>query len=607
MNSAFRNHDPGDGNAHNAASERLKMIVESTRADIDQVLEELDKKLLNGAPRTPNTLTPPAQIAYPEPYRALNQFHYPARPPTYPDSLHTQRHLYTGNATSRNNQMSYTHKPRNRRPDQSTQAETPRQNGRATVRNTPAPSPSTGTHRQLGIEPASTRSAGRQIFQHTPQVIFDRPTPDVVLKRSTTTSIYKPGETWNKTTTNRPPGAVVSSMQSNPRKDRRYSKNQPDEDILHICHKMQGTFPVIQAHYNNNHGYEPQRRSPSSSPEPLRSQKRGDDRRFQTEDPPLLHIRLTGMQRKEKLVNQSSTRAINIQLECAECGFQTGDPSSLRMHQAGMHSRTEYLVTLGNIRTAELASDQTHKKNQIAESRNKLTEAAHNQPRDDNILVNNNEGVTAMRQTLGSLKFPPINPGNANQEIHDECGEQPVTNTTKMLKLAPNPDGTQTVMKKVTPTAVPPAEMVILEVEDITVDVNNEKNHNTQHDVAPKPHQNTELHHSPVGPQQDIHEPCGATSYYVHRQTDEQIHPTGLTMAPEVMKRDTRFPPKTPHDKNNRDTSAEIRTTANAEIANICSTILLGKVNAAGSFNVNGQVMSIQELQKQIGNLQDRN
>ena len=284
------------------------MIVESTRADIDQVLEELDKKLLNGAPRTPNTLTPPGQGAYPEPYTSFSQFYHPVRPPTYPDSPHTQRPLYTGGATSRNSQMSHTHTPRGRRPDQSTQAAMPRQNGRATVRNTPASSPGTSEQRQLGVEPIFTQSAGRQFFQHTPQVTFDRPTPDVVLKRSKTTSVYKPGEKWHKTTTNHPPeiaedictgrrapsaltaetqqvaarhtlgknqykfsGAAVSNIPINPRKETRFCKNQHDEDILkcHICHKVQGTFPVIQAHYRNNHGYEPQRRSPSSSPEAL--------------------------------------------------------------------------------------------------------------------------------------------------------------------------------------------------------------------------------------------------------------------------------------------------------------------------------------------------
>ena len=333
------------------------------------------------------------------------------------------------------------------------------------------------------------------------------------------------------------------------------------------------------------------------------------------------------MQRKGKLVSQRGTRAVNIQLECDECGFQTEDPSSLYTHQAGMH-RKEKLVSQGGIRTAKPTNGHTRQKDQTSQSCNKLTEATHTQSRDENIPIDNNEGMTARKQKLGSLNFPPINPGNATRENHNKCGEQPITITTKV----PNFDGSQTIMEKAAPTMVPPTEVAILEVEDITVDVKNEENRDTQRDVASKhgrpPHQNTELHRSPAGPQNDTHddtfcgtchhtfesplandnhEPCEAASYYVPRRTNEQIHLTGPPMASKVIKCDTRFPPEMPHDKNNRDTSAEIRTTANAEIATICSTILLGKPNVDGSYNVNGQVTSIQELQKQIGNLQDRN
>ena len=151
------------------------MIVESTRADIDQVLEELDKKLLNGAPRTPNTLGPPGQGAYSEPYTSLSQFHYPVRPPTYPDSPHTQRPHYTGGATSRNSQMPYAHTPSGRRPDQFTQAAVFRQNGRATVLNTPASSPGTGNQRQLEVEPIFTRPTA--IFPTHPTSNVRAPNP----------------------------------------------------------------------------------------------------------------------------------------------------------------------------------------------------------------------------------------------------------------------------------------------------------------------------------------------------------------------------------------------------------------------------------------------
>ena len=60
MDSAHRNHDPGAGNENNTASQRLNMIVESTRVDINQVLKELDDKLMQRTIRTPNTFAPPS-------------------------------------------------------------------------------------------------------------------------------------------------------------------------------------------------------------------------------------------------------------------------------------------------------------------------------------------------------------------------------------------------------------------------------------------------------------------------------------------------------------------------------------------------------------------
>jgi hypothetical protein len=65
-------------------------------------------------------------------------------------------------------------------------------------------------------------------------------------------------------------------------------------------------------------------------------------------------------------------------------------------------------------------------------------------------------------------------------------------------------------------------------------------------------------------------------------------------------------PQKEPHDKDDRNIRAEVGATADAERA-ICSAILLGKVDATGSYNVNGHVVSIEELQEQLGNLRDRN
>ena len=295
-----------------------------------------------------------------------------------------------------------------------------------------------------------------------------------------------------------------------------------------------------------------------------------------------------------------------------------------------MH-RKENLVNQGGTRTAKPTNDHTRTVDRTAQSRSKLTEATPHTC-DGKIPIDSNEGTAATKQKLGTLNFPPINPENATRENHNEYGGQPVKITTEVPKLTPSFDGSQVTSEETTLTMVPPSETVILEVEDITVDVRNEENHDAQCGAASKhghpPRQNTELHHSPTGPRKDTHdetfyetchhafqspqandnhEPCEAANYHVPRRTNEQIHLTGSPMASKVMKCNTQFPPEMLNDKNNRDTAAEIRATANAEIATICSTILLGKLNVNGSYNVNGQVMSIQELQKQIGNLQDRN
>ena len=39
MNSVWRDHSPGDGNVNTAALNRLNMVMESTRVDVDHVLQ----------------------------------------------------------------------------------------------------------------------------------------------------------------------------------------------------------------------------------------------------------------------------------------------------------------------------------------------------------------------------------------------------------------------------------------------------------------------------------------------------------------------------------------------------------------------------------------
>ena len=327
-----------------------------------------------------------------------------------------------------------------------------------------------------------------------------------------------------------------------------------------------------------------------------------------------------------------------MQLECDECGFQTEDPPSLHIHQAETH-RKEKLISRSDIGTVTPTTDHTRKVDRTTQLRSKSMEATSHM-RDENIPTDSNKGIT--RQRLGTLNFPLLNPKNAIRGHQDKHGEQSVKTTTEALKLTPNCDRPQTTPAETTPATISPTETVVLEVEDILVDVRDEEHHDTrqtQRDTASKrgrsPHQDAERHHSPTEPKKDTqdetfcetfcetcyrtfespqandnHEPRKAASYYVPQRTNEQMHLTGSPMAAKVMKCDTRFPPETPIDKTNHNTHnipAEIRATANAEIATICRTILQGKPDVDGSYNVNGQVMSLQELHRQIGNLQDQN
>ena len=67
-----------------------------------------------------------------------------------------------------------------------------------------------------------------------------------------------------------------------------------------------------------------------------------------------------------------------------------------------------------------------------------------------------------------------------------------------------------------------------------------------------------------------------------------------------------QLPQEEPHDRVSRNIQTEVGAATDTEMA-ICSTILLGKVDATGSYNVNGHAASIEELQEQLGNLRDRN
>ena len=106
----------------------------------------------------------------------------------------------------------------------------------------------------------------------------------------------------------------------------------------------------------------------------------------------------------------------------------------------------------------------------------------------------------------------------------------------------------------------------------------------------------------------DDHEPCKAASNYVPQRTNTQTHHTGSLTTSKVMRHDIRLPPEATTDKTTyRNIPAKLRATANAKLATICCTALQGKPNVDGTYNVNGQVMLLQELQKQIRHLEHRN
>ena len=103
----------------------------------------------------------------------------------------------TSSATGRNNQEPCTHTPRRRQPSQFAQTMASRQASTTATHHTPTSSSEVGHRGHLGIESAFARPTERQPLQLTPQAAPKRTTPDVVLKRSTTTtSAYKPGERW---------------------------------------------------------------------------------------------------------------------------------------------------------------------------------------------------------------------------------------------------------------------------------------------------------------------------------------------------------------------------------------------------------------------------
>ena len=230
MDRAHRNHDPGAGNEHNTASLRVNMIVKSTKDDIGQVLMELDDKL---ARPTVRTFTPPGQDHRQAPYTSADHLH-PVRTSPYSNPSRTRQTPHTGG-----------------RPNYVAQAIAARQPDMRAAHQTPAQGPGTDYGRRPGPEPTLARPMVRQQPQLTQQAPTKRPNSDIFLKRSTATPTARtPGETWHGSTNNYPTGPAGNNITDG---------NSPEYgDILkcHLCrHRVYGTWPLMQAHYRDNHGY----------------------------------------------------------------------------------------------------------------------------------------------------------------------------------------------------------------------------------------------------------------------------------------------------------------------------------------------------------------
>ena len=101
----------------------------------------------------------------------------------------------------------------------------------------------------------------------------------------------------------------------------------------------------------------------------------------------------------------------------------------------------------------------------------------------------------------------------------------------------------------------------------------------------------------------DLHEPCKAASNYDPQRKNKLTHHTSSPVASKVMQYDVRLSPEaTDDDIKQHSTLAQLSKMATNMMATIYRAALR-KPNVDGTYNVNGQVMSLQELKRRIGNL----
>ena len=615
---AHRNHDPGAGNEYNTATLRVNMIVKSTKDDIFQVLMGLDDKL---AQPTVRTFTPPGQGHRQE------ELH-PVRTPPSSNPPRTQRALHTGG-----------------RPNHVTQAIATGQHAARIAHQTPAQGPGIDYRRQPETEPTLARSMMRQKPQLTQQAPAGRSNSDILLKRSTATPAARTaGGTRHRSTQDYSIGAAG---------DNATDRNSPGYGDILKCHtcKVWGTWPLIQAHYRDNHGYTPQRNSsPPSSPEPAQPRKKYNKHTSAPNE--------TRAQQNRQHANQGDSNIGSTRAGYSERGYQTENTPSLHTHRVKtLAERKIYEDDIEPMKT----SINIYRKSQNTQPQ-RSTKAVQTRQNDTAPTVTDGGTATTI-QRLGSLNFPPINPQNATETYDGEEAQQKEIVTLEVTDIPTERRDEESVKDKHENNEPSMENSVDAHIsgdlyggEPIVKPTIPERASN------PTPeHDSTELTHTKPDPKVSRksgslwdsvgalaalargisgmaktpeidaqqtpsgtskmgtetasapensrtnngseREPRGTTDRHVPRQISEQVQLTGGQMASKCAEYNAQPPHENLYGANARNVRIEVRTAADPEKA-ICEAILLGKVDATGSYNVDGHAESIEDLQERLRDLQ---
>ena len=239
-------------------------------------------------------------------------------------------------------------------------------------------------------------------------------------------------------------------------------------------------------------------------------------------------------------------------------------------------------------------------------------EASLSSSNDDNVSDGCHEEATVTIQKIGKFNFPPLNPekqsrGNPNNNAKLAAAPS----FRKALKKAPGRIRPKAILlgaASATQASSTPKEIVVLEVEDMPIELEDNIYHIIWlpcYDIIPKirytSHKNSKSCHSPARPPEDtldkfscetchrsfkskesndLHEPCKAASNYIPTRKSKRVHNTRSVVAAKVRQRDIR-----------------LSMMATDRIAAIYR-VAMRKPNIDGTYNVNGQDMSMQDLKK---------